>query len=47
MKLILKENDKADYKDFSVMSGYFPSGSSGDLRQEFKFSFLVICNIHS
>ena len=31
---------RADYKDFSVMSVYFPSGSSGDLRQEFKFKFL-------
>jgi len=31
---------RVDYKDFSVMSVYFPSGSSGDLRQEFKFKFL-------
>ena len=31
---------RADYKDFSIMSVYFPSGSSGDLRQEFKFKFL-------
>ena len=31
---------RADYKYFSVMSVYFPSGSSGDLRQEFKFKFL-------
>ena len=31
---------RADYKDFSVMSVYFPSGSSGDIRQEFKFKFL-------
>ena len=31
---------RADYKDFSVMSVYFPSGSSGNLRQEYKFKFL-------
>ena len=31
---------RVDYKDFSVMSVYFPSGSSGDIRQEFKFKFL-------
>ena len=31
---------RADFKGFSIMSVYFPSGSSGDLRQEFKFKFL-------
>lgn len=31
---------RADFDDFSVMSTYFPSGSSGDLRQEFKYRFL-------
>jgi exodeoxyribonuclease-3 len=31
---------RADFSDFSVMSTYFPSGSSGDLRQEFKYRFL-------
>src|SRR5690606_16714686 len=31
---------RADYGEFSVMSVYFPSGSSGDLRQAFKFRFL-------
>lgn len=31
---------RADFEDFSVMSTYFPSGSSGDLRQEFKFRYL-------
>ncbi len=31
---------RADYRDFSVMSVYFPSGSSGDLRQAFKINFL-------
>ncbi len=32
---------RADYKDFSVMSLYIPSGSSGDERQAFKMQFLV------
>ncbi len=31
---------RADFKDFSVMSVYFPSGSSGDERQLFKYQFL-------
>jgi exodeoxyribonuclease III len=31
---------RADYKDFSVMSVYFPSGTSGDERQGFKYVFL-------
>lgn len=31
---------RADYGDFSVMSVYFPSGSSGEHRQAFKFRFL-------
>tara|TARA_B100001971_G_C18155927_1_gene518538 strand:- start:257 stop:1024 length:768 start_codon:yes stop_codon:yes gene_type:complete len=31
---------RADYRGFSVMSVYFPSGSSGDLRQAFKINFL-------
>ena len=31
---------RADYDGFSVMSVYFPSGSSGDVRQKFKFKFL-------
>ena len=31
---------RADFGDFSVLSCYFPSGSSGDLRQEFKMEFL-------
>ena len=31
---------RADFEDISVMSTYFPSGSSGDLRQEFKYRFL-------
>lgn len=31
---------RADYGDFSVLSCYFPSGSSGDHRQEFKMEYL-------
>ncbi len=31
---------RADFGDVSVLCTYFPSGSSGDLRQAFKFEFL-------
>ena len=31
---------RLDFKEYSVMSIYFPSGSSGDLRQKFKMYFL-------
>lgn len=31
---------RADYDNFSVMNVYFPSGSSGELRQAFKMEFL-------
>jgi exodeoxyribonuclease-3 len=31
---------RADFKDFSIMSAYFPSGSSGEERQLFKYQFL-------
>lgn len=31
---------RADFEGFSVMSTYFPSGSSGDIRQDFKYRFL-------
>jgi exodeoxyribonuclease-3 len=31
---------RADYENFSVMSVYFPSGSSGEVRQSFKMEFL-------
>ena len=31
---------RADFDSFSVMSAYFPSGSSGDIRQAFKMKFL-------
>jgi exodeoxyribonuclease-3 len=32
---------RADYNDFSVISTYMPSGSSGDPRQDFKMKWLV------
>ncbi|MES2796617.1 MAG: exodeoxyribonuclease III [Bacteroidota bacterium] len=31
---------RADFDTFSLMSAYFPSGSSGDIRQAFKMQFL-------
>lgn len=31
---------RADFEDFSVMSVYMPSGSSGEERQQFKFEWL-------
>jgi exodeoxyribonuclease-3 len=31
---------RADYKDFSFMNAYFPSGTTGGVRQEFKYEFL-------
>ena len=31
---------RADFESFSVMSAYFPSGTTGDLRQGFKYKFL-------
>lgn len=31
---------RADYKNFSVMSVYMPSGTSGDVRQDFKYEWL-------
>lgn len=31
---------RADYQDFSVMSVYMPSGTSGDIRQDFKYEWL-------
>jgi len=33
---------RLDFKNYSVLSMYFPSGSSGDLRQAFKIEFLKI-----
>lgn len=32
---------RADFGDYSVISAYFPSGTTGDVRQEFKMNFLV------
>jgi exodeoxyribonuclease III len=32
---------RADFDNFSLMSAYFPSGSSGDERQSFKMQFLA------
>ncbi len=31
---------RADFDDFSVMSVYMPSGTSGDIRQDFKYDWL-------
>lgn len=31
---------RADFDGLSFMSAYFPSGTSGDLRQQFKYAFL-------
>ena len=31
---------RADFDDFSVISAYFPSGTTGGIRQEFKYRFL-------
>jgi exodeoxyribonuclease III len=31
---------RADYSNFSIISVYMPSGSSGDLRQDFKYGWL-------
>ncbi|NHE59283.1 exodeoxyribonuclease III [Cyclobacterium plantarum] len=31
---------QADYKDFTFISAYFPSGTTGDIRQDFKYRFL-------
>jgi exodeoxyribonuclease-3 len=32
---------RADFEDFSVISVYFPSGTTGDVRQDFKMDFLA------
>ena len=31
---------QADFQDFSFISSYFPSGTTGDIRQDFKYGFL-------
>ncbi|WP_118193437.1 exodeoxyribonuclease III [Albibacterium indicum] len=38
---------RADFDGFSVISTYFPSGSSGDIRQEFKYRFLDDFQLYS
>ena len=32
---------RADFEDVSVMSSYFPSGTTGDIRQDFKYRYLA------
>lgn len=32
---------RADFKDYSIISVYFPSGTTGGIRQDFKMSFLT------
>ncbi|MGM0943934.1 MAG: exodeoxyribonuclease III [Bacteroidota bacterium] len=31
---------QADFENFSFLSAYFPSGTTGDIRQDFKYEFL-------
>ncbi|NVJ87510.1 MAG: exodeoxyribonuclease III [Algoriphagus sp.] len=31
---------RADFENFSFISAYFPSGTTGDIRQDFKYEFL-------
>lgn len=38
---------RADFEDVSVMSVYFPSGTTGDIRQEFKYRFLGDFQVYS
>ncbi|MFZ4263146.1 exodeoxyribonuclease III [Sphingobacterium sp. HJSM2_6] len=38
---------RADFDDVSVMSTYFPSGTTGDIRQDFKYKFLDDFQIYS
>jgi len=37
---------RADFNDYSVISAYFPSGTTGGIRQEFKISFLADFQIY-
>ncbi|MFK7899485.1 MAG: exodeoxyribonuclease III [Cyclobacteriaceae bacterium] len=37
---------RADFEGVSVVSAYFPSGSSGDIRQEVKMSFLTDMQVY-
>ena len=45
MKISQYDNEgrvlRADYKDFTLLSIYFPSGTTGDVRQDFKMKFLA------
>jgi len=34
-------NIRADFGDFTILSTYFPSGTTGDIRQDFKMRFLT------
>ena len=36
----------SEFKDFTLYNIYFPSGSSGEIRQKFKFSFLDHLHAH-
>lgn len=38
---------RADFDDFSVISAYFPSGTTGDIRQGFKYRFLDDFQLYS
>lgn len=38
---------RADFDQVSVMSAYFPSGTTGDVRQEFKYRFLDDFQVYS
>ena len=38
--MIGKEIDRLDYPGFSLANCYFPSGSSGEERHQFKMQFL-------
>lgn len=38
---------RVDFEDVSVMSTYFPSGTTGDIRQDFKYRFLNDFQLYS
>lgn len=38
---------QADFKNFSVLSTYFPSGTTGDIRQDVKYDFLDYFYAHA
>jgi exodeoxyribonuclease-3 len=37
---------RADFKEFSLVCAYFPSGTTGDIRQDLKMEFLAHMNKH-